>query len=524
MLLTQAGNSVPCGVEAVSAGNKIWGCAKDHNAEGDDCIDSGVKRENPRSAGDWDMINFSLASRKGEMLDALTKVMSIESVKDKPQGNMPYGKGVFDALWKMLSLADHLDFDSVNFFSHLGYVEYGDGDEMLAVLTHLDVVPAGDGWTVPPFGATLKDGRIYGRGAIDNKGPAIAALFALSAIKENCISLRKRVRLIFGCDEESDWSDIAFYKNNGGEIPTMAISPDACFPIINTEKALLHLAISHQIYEVNIEGGLHIRSIFGGDRVNVVPSHGECELVGHVESAKQMAVHFNEGLPVQVRVEDMPDGAVKVSVEGVSAHGSRPDQGINALAYLIMFLNTLPLKKNYLSDMVYALAEKIGLQLDGQSLGIQSEDFSGALTLNLGYLHSDGETIEAGLDIRYPLQQTQEAILEQVKQSFEGFDVEVRSAKRAIHVPEDSVLIQGLKQAYEEITDEKAYCMSIGGATYARAFDNSVAFGALFPGEEGTEHQADESIAVDSLIRLADILANAIVVLCNGYEEANCNR
>ena len=148
------------------------------------------------------MLEFTLAPRKNEMVDALKTILGIKSVKGEAQGNMPYGKGVFDALIKTLNIGERLDFDSVNFFSHLGYVEYGDGDEMLAIVTHLDVVPAGEGWTVPPFEGTVRDGRVYGRGAIDDKGPAIAALFALSGIKENCITLNKRVRIIFGCDEE----------------------------------------------------------------------------------------------------------------------------------------------------------------------------------------------------------------------------------------------------------------------------------------------------------------------------------
>ena len=147
------------------------------------------------------MLDFSLAPRKAEMIEALTKLLRIKSVKGEAQGNMPYGKGVFDALIRTLNIAETLDFDSVNYYSHLGYVEYGDGDDLFAIVTHLDVVPEGEGWTVPAFDGTVRDGRIYGRGAIDDKGPAIAALFALSGIKENCISLNKRVRIIFGCDE-----------------------------------------------------------------------------------------------------------------------------------------------------------------------------------------------------------------------------------------------------------------------------------------------------------------------------------
>lgn len=463
------------------------------------------------------MLEFSLAPRREEMVEALCTILSIESVKSAPQGNMPYGKGVFDALIKTLGIAEKLDFDSVNFFSHLGYVEYGDGDEIFGIVTHLDVVPAGAGWTVPPFAGTVKDGRVYGRGAIDDKGPAIAALFALSAIKENCISLNKRVRIIFGCDEESGWSDIDFYKKNGGEIPAMAISPDAEFPIINAEKGLLHLKVTRENYPA--EGsGLAIRSLNAGERVNVVPALCTCELVGSLadvisSAVRQMLQIFNEDSPVKISCKDIDDG-VELTAHGVSAHGSKPDEGKNALSYMIQFLNTLPLKKNALSDAVYELAKWIGLQTDGERLGIAAEDESGALTLNLGYFKTLENGIEAGIDIRYPIHSDKVMILSKIGADLKELSLTEEFSRPPHFVPEDSRLIKGLKQAYEEVTGEEAYCMTMGGATYARAFPNSVAFGALFPGQAGTEHQPDEYIEIDSLVKTADIIANAILVLC----------
>ncbi|MEF9989752.1 MAG: dipeptidase PepV [Christensenellaceae bacterium] len=459
------------------------------------------------------MLDFSLASRKNEMIDALSKLIGIKSVKSEAQGNMPYGKGVFDALIKTLNIAEHMDFDSVNYFSHLGYVEYGDGEDVFAVLAHLDVVPAGDGWSVPPFEATIKDGKLYGRGAQDNKGPAIAALFALSAIKENCVSLNKRVRIIFGCDEESGWSDIDFYKKNCGEIPTMAISPDAEFPIINAEKGMVQLSLKKEKYETEKNSGLVLQYLNGGDRVNVVPDVCECKITGNTEIIKQMAEVFNEGLPVAIKTQDCKDGII-LTANGVSAHGSKPECGQNAVAYMMMFLNTLPLFKNYISDMVYKLAEVIGLQTDGQYLGIKSEDFSGALTLNMGYVHTTMTDIEVGLDIRYPIHSEKQTILDAIKEKLGVFECKEVFALPSHYVSEDSPLVKGLKLAYEEVTGEQAYCIAMGGATYARAFENSVAFGALFPGQKATEHQPDEYIEIDSLVKMADIIANAIVVLC----------
>lgn len=458
------------------------------------------------------MLDFTLAPRRDEMVEALCKILSVKSVKSAPQGNMPYGKGVFDVLIKTLGIGEHLDFDSVNFFSHLGYVEYGDGEEMFGIVTHLDVVPAGEGWTVPPFAGTVKDGRVYGRGAIDDKGPAIAALFALSAIKENCISLNKRVRIIFGCDEESGWSDIDFYKKNGGEIPTMAISPDAEFPIINAEKGLLHLTVSKKAYPVEGEG-LVIKTLDAGERVNVVPAMCKCELTGNAKAVADMAAIFNEDSPVRIETKETAEG-IELTAHGVSAHGSKPADGKNALSYMLLFLNMLPLKKNAASDAVYELAELIGAETNGARLHIAAEDESGALTLNLGYFKTTNDGVEAGVDIRYPIHTGKETVLNAIRGAFKELTVNEVFSRLPHFVSEDSTLVKGLKQAYEEVTGEKAYCMTMGGATYARAFPNSVAFGALFPSEQGTEHQPDEYIEIDSLVKTADIIANAILVLC----------
>ncbi len=459
------------------------------------------------------MLEFTLAPRKNEMVDALKMILAIPSVKDEAQGNMPYGKGVFDALIKTLNLGEKLDFDSVNFFSHLGYVEYGDGEDMLAIVTHLDVVPAGEGWTVPPFEGTVKDDRIYGRGAIDDKGPAIAALFALSAIKENCISLNKRVRIIFGCDEESGWADMDFYKKNGGEIPTMAISPDAEFPIVNAEKGLLHLTLRRKAYDFQKGGALILTDMRAGERVNVVPALAECAIEGNTQALGAMIDIFNEDCPMKITSVSTDKGMI-LQAHGISAHGSKPEDGKNALMYLLQFLNTLPLKKNAWSDAVYELAAAVGTETNGAALGIAQEDFSGALTLNVGYCKAQGDDIAIGVDIRYPIDSDKESIIQKIKEKLQGFEVEETFSRPSHYVPEDSPLVSGLKQAYEEVTGEQAYCITMGGATYARAFPNSVAFGALFPGQTGTEHQPDEYIEINSLVKVADIIANAILVLC----------
>jgi succinyl-diaminopimelate desuccinylase len=457
-------------------------------------------------------MDFTLATCREQIVDALVGLINIKSVKDEPQVNMPYGKGVFDALLYMLNLAEKLDFDSVNLFSQIGYVEYGEGEDVFAILTHLDVVPAGENWTTEPFGATVKDGRIYGRGAVDDKGPAVAALFALFAIKENCVSLNKRVRLIFGCDEESGWSDMKFLREKDPSEPAMAISPDGNFPIINAEKGLMQIMVSLPAAEAPADG-VALLSLAGGDRVNVVPNFAECVLRGPAEPVLEAVQIYNEDAKFAFKAERTGDG-VRISSYGLAAHGSKPRDGANALAFLIAFLNTLPLKKSNLSDMVYALGEQIGIETTGARIGIASEDFSGALTLNLGALKTEGGRIKALIDIRYPVGADKEEIFSKIKKAFGGFAVEEAFALPAHYVDEDTDFIQKLKEAYTEVTGDEARCISIGGATYARVFKNSVAFGPVFPGEAGTEHQPDEYINIDSLIRAGDVIANAILKLC----------
>lgn len=462
------------------------------------------------------MLEFSLAPRRSEMVDSLVELIGIESVKGDPGTLMPYGKGVFDALMKMLGLADHLGFDSVNLYSHMGYVDYGEGDETLAVLTHLDVVPAGEGWTYPPFQGTVADGRIYGRGAIDNKGPAVAVMYALQALEENSVPLKKKVRLLFGCDEESGWNDIDFYNRTVGEVPDMAFSPDAEFPIINAEKGMVQFRLTTpRVKEAQVNSRLlRILSMDGGDRPNVVPAKAECELVCPVEPVIKLAELFSADHPVDLSWEVVEDGRLRITAVGKSAHASKPEGGVNAITWLAAFLNTLPLADDALSRTVRAVSRHIGTKTDGSALGIAREDDSGALTVNLGYLHTNEEDVQFGLDIRYPISETESFVVSHVESAFTGFEVKKATSLASHYVEPDSDLVVGLSNAYEDVMHEKAYCLSMGGATYARAFPNSVAFGPLFPGQTGTEHQPNEYIEIDSFIKLADLVAAAIAELC----------
>jgi succinyl-diaminopimelate desuccinylase len=461
---------------------------------------------------------ITMSEYKQEMIDSLISLLKIESVKSEPEPNRPYGKGLFDAIMFMMSTAEDMDLDCFNLFGQLGYIDYGEGDEIVAVLTHIDVVPAGEGWTYPPFDGTIVDGKIYGRGAVDNKGPAIASLFAIKALSDNGIQLDKKVRLIFGCDEESGWSDIEYYKANK-TAPVAAFSPDACYPIINAEKGMMQLSLTKSIDET-MTNGVIVKSFESGDRPNVVPNFAKCTVSADIDLIKKSAAIYNEDCEYKIEVTKLDDD-VFITSNGLSAHGSMPQDGFNAAVNLLMFLNTLPLSGGSIIASIEQIAGKIGYNYNGQNTSLElKDDISGKLTLNLGKVIIDDNKIEYVIDIRYPIAYEKDDMLKKIDENFASFfDVKLLHDLPTHYVSEDSELITKLKEAYTEVTGDEAYCLSIGGATYARAFENAVSFGATFPDEEHVEHKPDENINIDSLMKCAQITANAIIKLASDDED-----
>jgi len=459
------------------------------------------------------LFDIYMEQYKDEMIRDLVRFIKIESVKDEPLPNKPYGKGIFDALMFIHDIAGKMDFECVNLFGHLAYIDYGSGDETLAILTHIDIVPAGEGWTKPPFGGEIENGRIYGRGTMDNKGPAIAALYALKAISDNMIELNKKVRIIFGCDEESRWSDIDFYNKHEPQ-PDMAFSPDGNYPIINAEKGLAH--IEFYANPAQIEGaGIQILKFESGERPNIVPNKAFCVLKADAGQIKAALSGYKDPRGAEFEIQETAEG-VQITAKGKSAHGSRPQEGINAAAALFVFVNTLPLAEGGVNELVKFTVQKIGHTFSGENLGLElSDEISGPLTFNIGAVHYNREKFTLVIDIRYPVSFKQDFILGKINENFAStFEIAVVHALPPHHLPENSELIVKLKEAYEEITGEKAYTMSEGGATYARAFKNAVTFGPKFPGKPSLEHGPDEYIEIDDFVLDAKIIANALVKLC----------
>ena len=449
-------------------------------------------------------LHSHVLAQQEQLIACLQENLQIPSVQGDAQDGAPYGVHVRRSLDHVLETAEKLGFRTVNVAGHLGWCEYGEGEEMVAVLGHLDVVPAGDGWTCDPWGGELRDGRLWGRGTTDDKGPSIAALFALAALRDSGLPIQRRIRLLFGCNEETGSADVKYYLAQGGEVPVMGFTPDGEYPVINGEKGIINVTFSHTYDQT---GELKLLSIHGGTAPNVVPAHACAKLACSQELAERIA-RLNAP---NVRFTATEYGLF-VEAEGVSAHGSTPGLGENAIGRLLLALDTLPFTGE-LADAIHFLAETIGMETDGTSAGIYLyDDVSGELTLNLGTLEGDEHKMSMKINYRYPV--TREygdcGPVLNAKFAQAGFTLDSEVHKAKLYIPEDSQLVSTLLKVYRQETGLEGKPKCIGGGTYAKMLPNTLAFGPIFPGDEVREHKPDEYIAIDNLMKNAQIIAAAM--------------
>lgn len=438
-----------------------------------------------------------------ELIEATKDIISIKSVKEEPLPGMPFGEGPAKALEYVLNLADSFGMRTKNLDNYAGWAEWGEGDELIGVLVHLDVVPEGSGWTYPPYGGEIHDGKIYGRGTTDDKGPAMAALFALKSLKDAKVKFNRRVRIIFGTDEESGSECMKYYIAHD-EIPTMGFSPDANYPIINSEKGILTFTLKTD-FDTSKDEGIHIVSFKGGERPNMVPDYAECTISGDSSIVRDKVENLNKKKEYGLEY-DFKEGQSIVKSYGVSAHGSTPAKGKNAIMQLMELFEELEVTSSQ-RGFIKFLNENIGTDTTGRKLGIDfSDDISGHLTLNVGVAKIDQNTGNITVNIRYPIKSDGEVILEKIKNCAQDtIRIEDITDSKPHYVPEDNPMIQKLKKAYEKVTGQEAYCFSIGGGTYARMFKNCVAFGPTFPGGPELAHEKDEYMKLEDLIKNLEI-------------------
>lgn len=454
--------------------------------------------------------------RKDAMIHDAQRFLQIKSVweEETAKEGAPFGEGVAKALSFMLDKGKAEGFTAKNLEGYAGHLEMGQGEELIGILCHVDVVPEGDGWTTPAYSADIRDGKIFARGAIDDKGPTMAAYYAMKIVKELGLPLSKRVRMILGTDEESNWKCVDHYFKNE-EMPTMGFAPDADFPIINAEKGISDIQVVQN--EVETTGGdYELVSFSSGRRLNMVPDFAEAVLTG--ENGKKLASRYEQyiqkiGKKGTAKIEG---SLVTLQAEGISAHGSTPEKGENAGLLLAHFLTTVLLDGQGAAFASFAHETFTGDTL-GEKAGIAYEDeISGPLTVNVGRLsYTKAEGGNLGLNVRYPVTTNFEETVQKLKDyaSSKGFQVAKYSNSRPHHVDKEHTLIRTLQRVYEEQTGEKAELLAIGGGTYARSLQAGVAFGPLFPGKEELAHQKDEYIEIEDLVKATAIYAQAIYEL-----------
>ncbi|MDF2557118.1 MAG: pepV [Bacillales bacterium] len=453
-------------------------------------------------------------NRRESLISDLQSFLQIKSTLDETTAcdGAPFGQNIRQALEFILEKAEKDGFSVKNTEGYAGHIEYGQGKELLGVLGHVDVVPEGSGWNSDPFGAEIRDNRIYARGAIDDKGPIMAAYYGLKIIKELGLELNKRIRIILGCDEENLWRCVEHYFAKE-EMPSIGFSPDADFPIINAEKGLRDFSLNYEGKNTQ-DQDFKILSFHSGERFNMVPEYAKAVVEINPNLVEQTKIVFEAFC-----VSAMYDFDVKVEgntitfeVYGVSAHGSLPHLGKNAGLKLAVFL------ANYTRHPYFRfIKEYIAANEDGNRFGIAySDEITKELTINYGIFQFEDEgKCSIALNLRYPVTFDMVDGWQRIHDYAKAFKFKVfeKNHMTPHHVSADSDLVRTLQKVYSEQTGMEATLHSMGGATYARSLKQGVAFGPLFPGQEDVVHQKNEYIGIDELIKMTAIYAQSIYEL-----------
>lgn len=422
---------------------------------------------------------------KDDILKTLSRLIAVESVSaygsEKPQ----------QALELMLTTAEEMGLEAESFDNLAGHIQYGTGEKLCGVLTHLDVVPAGFGWSVEPFELTRKNGRLYGRGIADDKGSAVVALYCLKALKDNGVKANSTVRLILGTNEETGMTDVEHYFSKM-PVPDVSFTPDSDYGICNCEKGILQFSLTGK------NNSSVIAEAKAGCAVNAVPDRAEFTL------AKSANSDFTEDY---LSLENN-----RLISTGTASHAMEPHKGFNSVTYAIKKL------KEIYDDNLGAVPEfinsYIGTATNGELLGIACADKeSGALTINVGVLDINEATATVRIDIRYPVTADYNEIVDKIKKSAKEYSLEFKedSHLKPLNVPENSGVIPTLKKAYKEITGAEPELYSTGGGTYARSLGNKgVAFGPVFPDDYSNMHKTDESLDEEKFFLHAQICLEAI--------------
>ncbi|MBR6473716.1 MAG: dipeptidase PepV [Firmicutes bacterium] len=461
-----------------------------------------------------------IEDNKEEMLQTLEDLVAIPSVVSDAEGDMPFGAEVHKAYEFMMAKAEADGFITKNVDNWGGHIDFpGKTDDIVAVVGHLDVVPAGDSanWDTDPFKAEIIDGKMYGRGTIDDKGPLLAGYYAVKALKEAGFEPDKTIRVMLGLDEETNWYGMEYYMERE-KGPVAGFSPDAEFPVIHGEKGMISFDLTKKVDPSEIVEGLKLVSLKGGTVSNAVPDSAIAMLsFGNArDDVMDVITNYIKTHDYKLTVMDT-DHSCEIIVKGVSAHASTPEQGVNAISILFELLERLPFEDPQTVELIRFYQDHIGFDIHGERIGIEFEDEpSGKLSLNAGIVDVEDGLYKFVIDVRYPVTFTLEQVMDGVHSVCDsyGWEITENTGAGPLYKPADDPLVVTLMDIYRKYTGQTdAQPITMGGATYARAVPNTVAFGPIFPGEVDLCHQPNEFIDIETMVTSAKIFAEALYLL-----------
>ena len=460
-------------------------------------------------------LDLIVKSYAAELVGCVCESIRIPSLLAPGSASAPYGPEIAAAVAHAAAMAKNLGFGVTDLGGDVAWAEYGDGEEVVAAMGHLDIVAPGDGWNFDPYAGVVEDGYILGRGAQDDKGPVFGTLFALRAVADLGVPLRRKVRIIFGTDEENGrMRDVDAYLKNEG-LPVMAFTPDGEYPIVNTEKGALKFK-AQKCFSAKTAEGIRLFSIRGGEGLGSVPAEAHALLGGNLsqlfvarEKIEKHAAKNSWNVSCEIC-----DGRMKVSVSGRAAHATLPELGENAAGRLLVLLSHLDIVGER-GDYIHFLADAIGTDVKGTRLSIDARHpHSGSLTLNLGLIEGDEDSLEVWIGVYVPAgTRPFESVCFSLENAFSKYGAKIETIAKVppMFMPEEHELIGKLKMAYFKATGEEPRLIGMCGSTYSKKMPNMVPFGSTFAGEDDRAHAANERLLVNNLLESTRIMAYAIL-------------
>lgn len=436
-----------------------------------------------------------------ETLKDIQKIVKIKTVKEESTVGAPFGLGLKKGLEETLKIAKGLGFKTVNLDNYIGYAEFGEGEEYIGILGHIDVVPEGEHskWSVPPFSGEIVGENMISRGALDNKGPIISALYSMKALKECVPTFNHRVRIIFGTNEESGDEDIKYYLSKE-KAPKYAFTPDGQFPVVFSEKGIYTFSFKDSFLKEKTS----ILDIVGGTRSNVVPEEAKVLLKKDLSEKIIKELEKFKDTPCKFEVLEK-ERYLEIICKGIPAHASSPQRGVNPITWLFRFLNRVISEEDSLKRFVNFMDKVVGIETDGSGLSIETKNEEiGDLTLSCGIakiIEEKESSIYVKFNIRYPVTTDEKKLDTTLDKIGRENNVEfVKENHNApLYFPKEHPLVEKLQKVFKDVTDRDDKPVALGGGTYAKLMPNTVAFGPNFKEFRGNPHGFDEKMDIDML-------------------------